>query len=259
MIKTLQIFNILSFVGMIAVNYLSNTGLIAGETMSSISAKYENLFTPAGYAFSIWGVIYIFLLAFVIYQAKGLFSRKEPPAVVAKIGGWFILSCVMNILWIFAWLNEWLGISVVLIGILLFSLVRIIVKTRMELDDEPLPVIAFFWWPFSFYSGWITVAVIANIAAYLTGLRWQGFGISEEVWTLLMILVAGLVNLVITWTRNMREFALVGVWALVAIAVANWSSESWVAEAALLLAGVLLVSSSVHAYKNRAYSPWKKL
>lgn len=244
---------------MVAVNYVANSGLVADQTMGSVSEKYENLFTPAGYAFSIWGVIYLFLLAFVIYQAKGIISGKEPPALVSKIGVWFVISCMMNILWVFAWLNEYLGLSVVIIIILMVSLIKIIMNTRMELDDEPLPVIAFFWWPFSFYSGWVTVAVIANIAAYLTAVDWQGGGLSAAAWTIIMILVAGGINLVITWSRNMREFALVGVWALVAIAVANWGKEDFVVMIALGIAGVLLVSSSVHAYKNRAYSPWKKL
>lgn len=259
MIRILQVLNILFFAGMIAVNYLANTGIIAGETMSSVSEKYQNLFTPAGYAFSIWGLIYISLLGFVIYQAKGMISRKAPPEFVSKIGGWFILSSLMNMLWIFAWLNEWLGISVVIIMVLLFSLVMIIRNTRMELDDEPLPVIAFLWWPFSFYSGWVTVAVIANIAAYLTSLNWNGSPFSPETWTIGMILVAGVINLWITWSRNMREFALVGVWALTAIAVANWNMANWIAETALVTAGILFISSGTHAYRNRAYSPWKKL
>ncbi len=91
----------------------------------------------------------------------------------------------------------------------------------MELDDEPLSTIAFVWWPFSFYSGWITVALIANTAAWFTAIGWDGFGISEITWTIVVILVAMLINLIITWTRNMREFALVGAWGLLAVGIAN--------------------------------------
>lgn len=257
--KALQVLNIISFLVVLSVNYISNTGAIAGETMSTISAKYENLFTPAGYAFSIWGVIYLFLLGFVIYQARDLFSKKDKEHVTLQIGWWFVISCVANVFWIFAWLNEYLLGSVVIMLVLLFSLIRIILNTRMELDDEPLRVIAFVWWPFCIYSGWISVALIANTAAFLTSISWKGFGISEVTWTIIMILVAGIINLVITWTRNMREFALVGVWALVAIAVANWNEHSLIAITSLAVAAVLFISSSIHGYKNREYSPWKKL
>ncbi|SDL69108.1 hypothetical protein SAMN04488034_10811 [Salinimicrobium catena] len=257
--KILQVLNIVAFLVVLAVNYISNTGAIAGETMATVSAKYENLFTPAGYAFSIWGVIYLLLLGFVVYQARDLFSKKDKENVALKIGWWFVISCVANVFWIFAWLNEYLLTSVLIMLVLLFSLIKIVLNTRMELDDEPLRVIAFVWWPFCFYSGWISVAVIANMAAYLTSLNWNAFGISEVTWTIIMILVAGTISLIITWTRNMREFALVGVWALVAIAVANWNEHSEVVFTALAVAAVLFVSSSIHGYQNREYSPWKKL
>jgi hypothetical protein len=257
--KTLQVLNIIAFLVVLAVNYISNTGAIAGETMATISAKYENLFTPAGYAFSIWGVIYLFLLGFVIFQARDLFSKQDKENVSLQVGWWFVISCVANVLWIFAWLNEYLLGSVMIMLVLLFSLIKIILNTRMELDDEPLRVIAFLWWPFCFYSGWISVALIANVAAYLTSLNWTGLGFSEVTWTIIMILVAGIINLVITWTRNMREFALVGVWALVAIAVANWYEYSSIVITSLVVAAVLFISSSIHGYQNRKYSPWKKL
>ncbi len=257
--KILQVLNIIAFLVVVAVNYISNTGAIAGETMATISAKYENLFTPAGYAFSIWGVIYLLLLGFVIYQARDLFSKEEKENVSLQVGWWFVISCVANVFWIFAWLNEYLLGSVVIMLVLLASLIMIILNTRMELDDEPLRVIAFVWWPFCFYSGWISVALIANVAAYLTSLNWNGFGISGVTWTIVMILAAGIINLVITWTRNMREFALVGVWALVAIAVANWNEHSSIVITALAVAAILFVSTSIHGYQNRETSPWKKL
>ena len=257
--KILKILNIIAFLLMIGVNYISNTGAIAGETMATVSSKYENLFTPAGYAFSIWGLIYIGLMGFVAYQALGLFSQRSKSDVTRQIGWWFVVSCAANVIWIFAWLNEYLLLSVLIMILLLFSLIRIIYNTRMELDDEPLKVIAFVWWPFSFYSGWITVALIANVAAYLTSIGWSGFGISEVIWTIIMILIAGGINLVITWTRNMREFALVGVWALVAIAVANWNDQRVIVIASLAVAALLFISSAIHGYRNRATSPWKKV
>ncbi|WP_324721148.1 tryptophan-rich sensory protein [Salinimicrobium sp. HB62] len=253
--KTLQIANIVAFIAMVALNYIANTGFINGETMASVSAEYNNLFTPAGYAFSIWGLIYLGLAVFVIFQAISVRGKK----LVPKIGWWFVISCLLNMSWIFAWLFHYIDTSVIIMSLLLISLLIIVFRTRMELDDEPLPVIAFFWWPFSFYSGWISVALIANVAAFLTSIDWNGFGISEVTWTIIMIIVAGIINVTITWTRNMREFALVGAWGIIAVGIANKEDVNVIYYTAIAAAAVLVISSGMHGYKNRHYSPWRKL
>lgn len=253
--ETTRIANIIAFVFMVVLNYLSNTGAINGETMGSVSAEYENLFTPAGYAFSIWSLIYLGLAGFITYQSVSTRGRQ----IAAKIGWWFVITCLLNMSWIFAWLNHLTALSVLVMSLLLISLLIIVFKTRMELDDKPVSEIVFVWWPFSLYSGWITVALIANIAAYLTDISWDGFGISEVLWTLIMIAVTTVINLVITWTRNMREFALVGVWGLVAVGIANRGDENLNFYTALVAAAILFVSSGIHGYKNRKYSPWQKM
>lgn len=91
----------------------------------------------------------------------------------------------------------------------------------MELDAHPLKDYLFIYWPFALYSGWITVAFIANISAYLTKIGWDGWGISDVNWAIIMICVAGIVNIIMVYTRNLREFAVVGIWALFAISVSN--------------------------------------
>src|SRR5699024_9996024 len=133
---------------------------------------------------------------------------------------WFIVSCLANSLWIFAWLYDYIGLSVLLMLVLLIALLKIVSRTRMELTNPPFRIVAFLWWPFSLYAGWVAVALIANSAAYLTKLQWAGFGVSEPIWAVIMIIVSGLFYIFMTWKRHMREFAAVGVWALIAIAVA---------------------------------------
>lgn len=259
--KTLQIANIITFVIMVFVNYLAGTGAINGTTIADISQANDNLFTPAGYAFSIWGLIYLMLLGFVIYQSRSLFKKVRDDAFILKTGWWFVLSCFANIMWITFWLYGFMEYSILAIFVLLYSLLKIVMKNRMELWDAPISVIVFLWWPFVFYSGWITVASIANVSAYLTSIEWNAWSYSETSWAVTMIIIAGIINLVVTWRRNMREFALVGVWALVAIAVANWEVSQTVASAAIAVAAVLFVSSGYHAFKNRATSPsnkWKE-
>jgi hypothetical protein len=242
--KIWAILNVLGLAATIAVSYLSNTGSFDGHTMAEVSARYPTLVTPAPYAFSIWGMIYLSLIGFVIYNAR----------VGTRVGGWFLVTCVANCCWVVAWLYGWTATSVVLMVILLGALLRIVVLTNMELTDPLWPEIVFVWWPFCLYTGWITVAILANIAAWLVKL---GIGVSAAG-AIGMLAIAGVVYWLMTWKRNMREYALVGVWALVGIARADWYRAPVVAAVAIGLGAVLLVSSSLHAWQNRAYGPFRK-
>lgn len=254
--KSLQIVNVVALLAVLVINYLASAGTIGGNTISSVSAQYHNNFTPASYAFAIWTLIYIGLLAFVIYQARSLFKQESNDEVVLQVGWWFAISCLANILWLFMWLKEFIGLSVLVMAGLLFSLIKIILRTNMEMENAPLQKIAFVWWPFSIYSGWVTLALFANIAAYFTHIGWGGFGISAVSWSILLILIVGVVNVAVTWSRNMREFALVGVWGLIAIAVANWGEVQIIVNIALAVAFVLFISSGIHWYINQKSFPY---
>jgi len=258
--KTLQIANIIAFITTVFVNYLSNLGAINNTTIAKISDSMKNLFTPADYAFAIWGLIYLLLGGFVFYQSRSLFIKVRDDAFILKTGWWFVLSCFANIIWLTFWLYGYIEYSILAIFVLLYSLIRIILKNRMEIWDAPFSVIAFLWWPFVFYSGWITVASIANVSAYLTSIEWNGWGVSESSWTIVMILVAGIINFTITWTRNMREFAMVGTWGLFAICFEQWGGEhETVSYTALTVAVIIFFSSAYHAYINQDTAPGKKL
>lgn len=257
--KVLQIANIFAFIGVVVINYLSNTRIINNTTIGEVSDGLKTLFTPAGYAFAIWGLIYLLLTGFIIYQSRSLFVKVRDDSFVEKIGIWFIVSCIANVAWIYSWLYSEIGWSLVCMFVILISLLVIVIKNRMELWDAPVPIIFFLWWPFVIYSGWITVASIANVSAYLVSIDWNGWGLSETSWTILLIIIAGTINLAITWNRNMREFALVGAWALAAIAVANWSANDTISFVAVAVALSLFFSSSAHAYRNRKTNPITKL
>lgn len=255
--KKLAVLNFLSLITAVLVSYLGNSMAWNGNTMSSLSEEYFNLFTPAGYAFSIWGFIYLALFAYCLFQLKRAFSKGNDATFVKKTGWWFFIANIANAAWVTAWLYEYTLLSVFLMLLILFSFIRIIQRTDMELWDAPLKIIAFVWWPICFYSGWITVATIANIAAYLSKIGWNGWGISEVTWTIIMILAATLIYAVIIFKRNMREFALVGVWALVAIFVRHTGEINSVAYTALGGAILLFLLAGYHGYKNREYSPFK--
>ncbi|MCK7591433.1 tryptophan-rich sensory protein [Subsaxibacter sp. CAU 1640] len=256
--KTLQIANGIALVSTIIINYLSNTGAINNTTIGEVSNNIDSRFTPAGYAFSIWGIIYLLLLGFIIYQGRSLFVRVRNDDFVLKTGWWFVISCMANSAWVLVWLCGYIGLSCVFIFLLLFALLRIVVNNDMELYDEPISVISFVWWPFVIYSGWVTVASITNVAAYLKSEGWDGFGVSQVSWTIIMIIIATVINLMVIWKRNMREFALVGAWALVAIAIANNDTQPVIMYVAVAAAVILVISSAVHGYKNRATNPIEK-
>ena len=237
-------------------NYWVNAKGLNGNTMSSLSEKYANLFTPAGYAFSIWGLIFLALLAQASFFISRAFSSIKDSDFLSQIGPYLIMANIGNGLWIYMWLMEFTGMSIVIMCGILTCLIITILNTNMERWDAPRPIIFWLWWPIALYSGWIAVATIANISAYLAKVGWDG-GISEITWTILMITVAVLLNLFMIISRNLREFASVGVWALVAIAIRHWESIPSIQWAALIGAVVLFAAISYHGYQNRETAPFK--
>lgn len=256
--RTLQILNLLTLLFTIGVSYLLNGHQDGKPSISEVSGRYENLLTPAGYAFGIWGLIYLALLIFAVYQLLDLFKKNLHHDFVLKIGWWFIIANLANAAWVFAFTNNQIGLSVVIMLVIFISLLKIVLNINMERWDAPVPIIAFIWWPFSFYFGWITVALITNIAAYLVSLEWNGGPLSPEIWAVLILLIATAVFIAMTWTRNMREYANIGVWGIVAIAIKNWNTHPALAWIALALALLIFINASVHGYQNRATAPFAR-
>lgn len=221
MSKIYPIVNGVALVSTIVMNYLSNTGVFNGQTMKTVSDAYFNYFTPAGYAFSIWGLIYLALFAFVFYSGRTLFNSKTQEPILEKIGLWFAISCVANSVWVVAWLYLYPALAAFIMLIILFSLLRIIFIIQPEMVKSSFKRKLLILFPFSLYVGWISVALIANVAAWLTKINWNGWGISAEYWTIILIVIAGLVNVLVHFKLNLKAFVAVGIWALIAIAVSN--------------------------------------
>ncbi len=253
--KKLQIANGFFLVFTIIFNYLSNTGIFNGKTIANVSNQYHNLFTPAGYAFSIWGLIYLLLIGFVFYTGRSLFKptkKNEADDFVEKIGWWFIISCIVNCAWIVTWLYGYTGISVL---VLLLSLISLLIILMQALKYNSSPAQKWFInFPFQIYAGWVSVALIAAVAAWLTKIEWTGWGISEINWTIILIIIASLIHLFMTWKKSVPVFALVAVWALIAIAVANKMVSSEIYYVALSAATILLISSVAKIFKGKSIS-----
>ena len=256
--KTYATLNLIVTLAMIGINYYSSVVGINGNTVGELSAEYNNLFTPAGYAFSIWGFIFLLLLFHAYYQIKKAFWDTEHSDFLLEMGPWLIIANLANASWVIAWSMELTGLSVFLMLTLLFSLTKLILNLNMERWDAPFKVIRWIWWPIVFYAGWIGVATIANIAAYLAKLEWQWL-FSEETWTMIMISVAVALNLFMLIMRSMREFAAVGVWALLAIAVRHWDvypSLQWTALSGVV---ILVIAMNIHAFIHWNTNPLKKM
>lgn len=255
--KLLAVFNFISVLIAIATSYFTQAFKLNGNTIGSLSKQpeYANLFTPAGYAFAIWGFIYLSLLAFSVFHLIRIFKQGKTEEFLLQTGSKLILANLATSAWVVAWLYEYTAISVVLMFVALVALLRIVVATRMEVWDAPLPIIAFNWWPICLYAGWISVASIANTAAFLVKIDWQPFIFNEVQYTLIMIIVATIINLAMIFYRNMREFAAVGIWALVAIYFKQIENQDSIAYTALVGAIVIALYAAYHGFKNRKTNP----
>ncbi len=257
--KTLAILNLVSVVFVLGINYASQFFRFNNTTIGELSDTYDNLFTPSGYAFAIWGLIFLSLIAYVLYQIKIAFFDSRELNYIRQTSYWFFIANILNGCWVLAFVYEFTGLSVIIMIGILISLLKIILNTNMERWDAPIGIIVFVWWPICLYSGWITVATIANISLYLSKIDWNGFGISETSWTIIMISIAILLNLLMILKRNMREFAMVGIWALIAIYIRHQISNQIIGYTALAGAILLCITAGIHGFLNRDTNPGKKL
>ncbi len=254
---TYAFLNFIGFLAVIAVNALAEILPINNMTTGEISDKYPNLFVPAGITFSIWGVIYILLALFVIYQFVVAFRKSTGAGgIFEKIGILFLLSCIFNISWIIAWHYELLWLSLIIMILLLVSLISIYVRLgigRPVIKNSEKILVNI---PFSIYLGWITIATIANVTAYLVKINWDGFGISEQLWTVLMIAAGVIIALATEFTRNDIFYCLVVIWALAGITLKRMA-DTTVPDNSVIIAsiagiGAVLIGIIIQLIRKRS-------
>ncbi len=216
--QVLQVGNIAGVAGTIVINILANALPINGKNTGQLSDNIPNLFVPIGLTFSVWGVIYLFLTFFAVYQAKGL-GKGEVPSIVNHVGPWNIVACAGNIFWIFLWHYEQVALSLVAMLVLFAGLLMAYLKLKIGKEDTPVPWQEKFFGRaiFSIYLGWITVATIANVTAVLVVTGWDAWGIAESTWTVLVVIVAGLITALMLLTRKDWIYSLVVIWATLGI------------------------------------------
>ncbi|HEU5442027.1 MAG TPA: tryptophan-rich sensory protein [Ktedonobacterales bacterium] len=222
---------VVSFVVTLVVNWLATTGALGGLTTREIATRYPIYFLPANFTFGIWGLIYLALGIYTVYQA--LPSQREQPRQRAV--GWLVaLTGVFNSLWLVTFQNTLFAASMLAMLALLVTL--IVTYMRLDIGGAPVNLTTrlLLTLPFSLYLGWITVATIANASYVLYDAGWDGFGISGQVWAVIMLLVAAVLTLYVVATRGDVVFLLVVVWAFSGI----WVRQQMDAPQVALVAGV---------------------
>lgn len=203
----IKYLNVLFFAGMIVMNYLANALPLNNKTTGELSDSFPNLFVPAGITFSIWGIIYILLLVYTIVQ----FTSADK-TTIDNISWLFAISCIFNALWIVAWHYGKLPMSMIIMSGLLISLIYI----NMSVSHLPAGIIKA---AFGVYLGWICIATIANVTALLVSYSWNGFGISQEAWTIIMISVGTLIAATTLYRLNNPFIGLAVIWAFAGIII----------------------------------------
>jgi hypothetical protein len=226
---------LISILATIAFNALSQILPLMGRTAGDISDAFPVPFTPAGYVFSIWSVIYVGLIAYGVWQAR---PAQWTHPHLQQAAPWVLLSGALNVAWLVAWHALAFAPSLVIIVLLLASVVRVYVLTRRAARDSTAGTVLARL-PFAIYAGWLSVATIANASVLGWSLGWQGAPFSADTWTIIMILVATLLGLVfLRFDRNV-PYAAVLVWAFIGIAVAA-GFPSAVASVAVTVTALLL-------------------
>jgi benzodiazapine receptor len=235
--KIRQIINILAFILVVTVNGLANSLPINNQTTGEISDKYPVMFTPAGYVFSIWGVIYLGLLVFVIYQA--LPAQRDNPRL-ERVGYWFVWNCVFNSLWIFLWHYELMLWSVLVMAGILVSLIVIYLRLETGRSKVATAEALFLRLPFSIYLGWISVATIANVSVLLYSLGWDNFGQMEQAITVILLAIGSWLGFAMAQRHSDVAYPLVLAWAFTGIVINQLGFLMVVGAAGLAAVAMLL-------------------
>lgn len=214
---------LITYLIMVVMNALANLVPLNGITTGEVSDSYPNLFAPAGITFTIWGLIYILLGLYTLYQ-WGFFQgsrERRTDRLLGKVGVLFALTSLTNALWIIAWHYRWIPIS---LGLMLFLLVLLIainlILVKAVLTGREAVFIRL---PFQVYFGWITVATIANVTVFLVDYGLPRTSVSESLWTIVVILVGALIGILTMLRIRSKAYGIVLIWAYMGIQIKHTS------------------------------------
>lgn len=248
--------NSLAVIFTIIVNALANILPINNKYTGELSDSLPNLFVPSGITFAIWGIIYVLLIVFIIYQINS-FIKKQKTDVIEKISIYFILASLGNIIWIFLWHYEQVVLSLLPMLLLFFGLLMIYQRLEIVNDKTSIKEKLAIQVPISVYIGWITVATIANVTGALVKLNAGGLFLGEEIWAILVIAVATIITILIILRRKDIVYSLVVIWAFLGIVIKRLQSNENIALfTSVAIIVIVITILTVFILKNKK---WKLL
>lgn len=245
-----QIAVVAGFIAVIVGNVLSEAIPINGQTSAVISNRLPILITPANYAFSIWGLIWLGLGAFAFWQAL---PAQRNHALMDKIALPFLLTCFLNVFWLVLFHFNQFVLSSIVISLFTMTLVWIYLQLGIGHKAVSLAERLCTHVPFSLYLGWLCVATVVNIAYTLYDAGYRPELQTQELWTVALLVIVSVIGALFAFRH--KEIALIGVfvWAFVAIANARGvvNPSSIVQTVSLALAGVLVILVLVERFRER--------
>ena len=235
----IKYLNLVLVTGMLVMNYLANALPLNGKNTGELSDSFPNLFVPAGITFSIWGLIYLLLIIYSIVQFTG-----SNQIVISKISWMFGVSCILNALWIVFWHYGKLSLSLIVMLGMLLSLIFICIQIK----EIQLGIIKA---AFGIYLGWICIATIANVTALLVHYNWNGSGISEVNWTIIMISAGAIITAITLYALKNPFIGLSVIWAFAGIILKrqdDYRSIVMAASFAIIIVGVGTVWGFIRKY-----------
>jgi len=234
--RILRVLVVIASVATIAFNGFAAAGYVGGVTPATVSDKFPTVVTPAGYAFSIWSLIFVGMIAFSVYQALPSNLERLRGARVP-----FILSCVFNCLWIVLWHNWFIGVCVFVIAALWASLLVANIKLgEASSAFEALLTKA----PLGLYCGWVTAATLVNFALYLRSIDVQLTPIQWNILGCSMLGVALIAAIVVRIKLRLFLFPIAVAWAATGIAVKQQGNTAIILACAIVTIVCLVLAIS---------------
>ncbi len=243
--------NLLLYLLTVGVNTMGAFGVINGLSQKEVSDTYPTLLTPSPSTFSIWGIIYVLLLISLIFMIVKQ-QDKRIAKLIDTISLPFWIASLANMLWIIAFSFEMIGLSTLLIGVLVVSLAVINGRLRTPIGvGEKINAVAF-----GLYNGWLIIATVVNVAAFLVQVKWNRFGLAESTWAIIILIAALLITLLIQLRlRNAMltlplAWAYYGIWQEHQAGGKHLGQFPEVALTAIVIACLYLVAALVVFYVN---------
>lgn len=219
-VKQVAGINLIAFIGAFLIAMLGQTDVIGVYNMAEISAKYESGITPANFTFSIWSVIYLALCVMTTFHFVQAFKQREDYVTnreLKLIGVLFAANQFVISIWVYTWLNDMPGVSLALLLVQFFTLYVIDKRLRMLNPKKGKISLFITQLPLSIYFAWITVATLANFAAWLVSLGWLVDPSVNLYVSYVLLMVAAMIGVVVVYFKHNIFYGLVMIWAVYGI------------------------------------------